>query len=227
MYFQTIFYFLKMKKYIAEFIGTFILVFFGTGSVIVNEQYNNALDLIGISFAFGIVIVAIIYSLGSISGAHINPAVTMTLLIGKLIDKKDALFYMIAQFSGAIIASLLLHSIFPNNLELGATNPSGSIVQTFVVELVSSFVLMLTILGVTQKETKVAAGLVIGLTVTGLILFAGPISGGSFNPARSFAPAVISGNISNLWIYLSAPLVGSISALLIWNLMSLGKNAVR
>ena len=216
-----------MKKYIAEFIGTFILVFFGTGSVIVNEQYNNALDLIGISFAFGIVIVSIIYSLGSISGAHINPAVTMTLLVGKLIDKTDALCYIMAQFFGAILASLLLHFIFPNNRGLGATNPSGSIIQTFVVELVSSFVLMLTILGVTQKETKVFAGLVIGLAVTGLILFAGPISGGSFNPARSFAPALISGNMSNLWIYLSAPLVGSISALLIWNLMSLGKNAVR
>ena len=216
-----------MKKYIAEFIGTFILVFFGTGSVIVNEQFNNQLGLLGIAFTFGIIIMAIIYSLGNISGAHINPAVTITLLIGKLIDKKEALFYIIAQFIGALFASELLHLIFPNNLGLGSTNPSGSILQTIIIEIVSTFVLILTIFGAAQNETKTLAGLIVGLVVTGLILFAGPISGGSFNPARSFAPALISNNISHVWIYLTAPLVGSILALLLWNIITKEKEASR
>jgi len=216
-----------MKKYIAEFIGTFILVFFGTGSVIVNEQFNNPLGLLGIALTFGIIIIAVIYSLGNISGAHVNPAVTVTFLLGRLINKKEALLYVIAQFIGAILASELLHLIFPINLGLGSTNPSGSLLQTIVIEIVSTFVLMLTILGATQNETKTLAGLVIGLAVTGLILFAGPISGGSFNPARSLAPALVANNISHVWIYLSAPLIGSILALLLWNMMTKEKEASR
>ena len=219
-----------MKKYLAEFLGTFILVFFGTGSVIVNEQYNGALGLVGISLTFGIIIIAIIYSLGSISGAYINPAVTIALWFGKLIDRKEALLYVLAQFFGAIIASLLLKFIFPNNLGLGATNPSGSIMQTAIIETICTFILMLTILGSTKsgtKETKAFAGLVIGLLVTGLIFFAGPISGGSFNPARSFAPALISRNFSYIWIYLTTPVFGGILAIFIWNLVTVEENASR
>ena len=219
-----------MKKYLAEFLGTFILVFFGTGSVIVNEQYNGALGLVGISLTFGIIIIAIIYSLGSISGAYINPAVTIALWFGKLIDRKEALLYVLAQFFGAIIASLLLKFIFPNNLGLGTTNPSGSIMQTAIVETICTFVLILTILGSTKsgtKETKALAGLVIGLLVTGLIFFAGPISGGSFNPARSFAPALISRNFSYIWIYLTTPVFGGILAIFIWNLVTVEENASR
>lgn len=219
-----------MKKYLSEFLGTFILVFFGTGSVIVNEQSNGALGLVGISLTFGIIIIAIIYSLGSISGAHINPAVTITLWFGRLIERKEALFYVLSQFFGAIMASLLLKLIFPNNLGLGTTNPSGSIMQTAIVETICTFVLILTILGSTKsgtKETKALAGLVIGLLVTGLIFFAGPISGGSFNPARSLAPAFISGNILNLWIYLTAPVLGGILAIFIWTLITVEENASR
>ena len=219
-----------MKKYLSEFLGTFILVFFGTGSVIVNEQSNGALGLVGISLTVGIIIIAIIYSLGSISGAHINPAVTITLWFGRLIERKEALFYVLSQFFGAIMASLLLKLIFPNNLGLGTTNPSGSIMQTAIVETICTFVLILTILGSTKsgtKETKALAGLVIGLLVTGLIFFAGPISGGSFNPARSLAPAFISGNILNLWIYLTAPVLGGILAIFIWTLITVEENASR
>ncbi|MBL4707350.1 MAG: MIP family channel protein [Flavobacteriales bacterium] len=206
-----------MKKYIAEFIGTFALVFCGTGAIIVNEQSNGSLGLIGIALAFGIIISAMIYVFGNISGAHINPSVTIALVIGKLTTKKEALFYISAQILGAILASGLLKFIFSENLTLGTTIPSGELLQSFIIEFVLTFFLMLTILGVTsKKEFSTIAGLIIGLLVTGLILFAGPISGGSFNPARSFAPAIVSGNITALWIYITAPTLGAIVAMLIW-----------
>lgn len=210
-----------MKKYIAELIGTFALVFCGTGAIIVNQQNDDALGLIGIALAFGIIVSAMVYVFGSISGTHINPAVTIALLISKLTKKKEALFYIIAQFIGALLASVSLKFIFPESLTLGSTLPSGDLLQSFLLEYILTFFLMLTILGVTsKKEFSTIAGLLIGLVVTGIILFAGPISGGSFNPARSFAPAVISGNLSALWIYLAAPTLGAITAILVWKMFS-------
>jgi aquaporin Z len=210
-----------MKKYIAELIGTFALVFCGTGAIIVNQQNDGALGLIGIALAFGIIVSAMVYVFGSISGTHINPAVTIALLIGKLTTKKEALFYIIAQFIGALLASVSLKFIFPESLTLGSTLPSGDLLQSFLLEYIFTFFLMLTILGVTsKKEFSTIAGLLIGLVVTGIILFAGPISGGSFNPARSFAPAVISGNLSVLWIYLAAPTLGAITATVIWKMFN-------
>ncbi|HTO15445.1 MAG TPA: aquaporin [Edaphocola sp.] len=206
-----------MKKYIAESIGTFALVFCGTGAIIVNDQSNGSLGLLGISLTFGIIVSAMIYIFGNISGAHINPSVTLALLIGKLTSKKDAVFYISAQIIGALLASGLLKLLFPENLTLGATIPSGDLLQSFILEFVLTLFLMLTILGVSsKKEFSNIAGLIIGLVITGIILFAGPISGGSFNPARSLAPAIISGNITALWIYLTAPTLGAIVAMLIW-----------
>lgn len=206
-----------MKKYIAEFIGTFALVFCGTGAIIVDQHTNGSLGLIGIAITFGIIVTAMIYVFGTISGAHINPSVTIALAIGKLTTKKEALFYISAQIFGAILASGLLKLMFPENVTLGATIPSGELLQSFILELVLTFFLMLTILGVTsKKEFSNLAGLIIGLIVTGIILFAGPISGGSFNPARSFAPAIVSGNLTALWVYITAPTLGSIVAMLVW-----------
>lgn len=206
-----------LNKYTAEFIGTFALVFCGTGAVIVNQQSGGALGLVGISFAFGIIVTAMIYVFGSISGTHINPAVTIALTFGKLVSKKEAIFYIIAQIFGAIVASTLLNFMFPENLTLGATIPSGSLLQSFIIEFVLTFFLMLTIFGViSNKDYSNIAGLIIGLVVTGIILFAGPISGGSFNPARSLAPALLSGNLSVLWLYITAPILGAISATVIW-----------
>jgi aquaporin Z len=206
-----------MKKYIAEFIGTFALVFCGTGAIIVNQQTSGNLGLIGIALAFGIIISAMIYIFGNISGEHINPSVTIALTIGKLTTKKEALFYISAQILGAVSASGLLKFMFPENLTLGTTIPSGELLQSFILESVLTFFLMLTILGVTfKKEFSNIAGLIIGLIVTGIILFAGPISGGSFNPARSFAPAIVSGNFTALWIYITAPTLGAIVAMQIW-----------
>ena len=206
-----------MKKYVAEFIGTFALVFCGTGAIIVNQQTNASLGLIGIALTFGIIVSAMIYVFGNISGTHINPSVTIALAIGKLTSLKDAAFYIFAQISGAILASVLLKFMFSENLTLGATTPSGELVQSFILEFVLTFFLMLTILGVTsKKEFSNIAGLIIGIVVTGIILFAGPISGGSFNPARSLAPAIVSGNLTALWVYITAPTLGAILAMIIW-----------
>jgi aquaporin Z len=206
-----------MKKYLAEFIGTFALVFCGTGAIIVNEQSNGALGLVGIAFAFGIIVSAMIYVFGNISGAHINPSVTIALVTGKLISIKEASFYIFAQILGAILASVLLKIMFSENLTLGATIPSGELVQSFILEFVLTFFLMLTILGVTsKKEFSNIAGFIIGIVVTGIILVAGPISGGSFNPARSLAPAIVSGNFTALCIYITAPTLGAIVAMFVW-----------
>lgn len=210
-----------MKKYIAESIGTFLLVFCGTGAIIVNQESSGSLGLLGIALTFGIIVSAVIYIFGNISGAHINPSVTIALVIGKLTTKKEAVFYISAQIIGALLASILLKFIFPNNLFLGATIPTGEIQQSFIIEFILTFILMLTILGVTsKKEFSNIAGLIIGLVVTGIILFAGPISGGSFNPARSIAPAIVSGNITALWVYIAAPTLGAILAILVWKFIT-------
>jgi len=213
-----------MKKYLAEFIGTFALVFCGTGAIIVNQQTNGSLGLIGIAATFGIIVSAMIYIFGSISGTHINPAVTISLAIGKFMPKNDVLGYLSAQIIGGITASSFLTLLFPNNESLGGTVPSGSLVQSFSLEFILTFFLMLTILAVTaKKETAAIAGLIIGLVITGIILFAGPISGGSFNPARSLAPALISGNFTALWVYITAPILGALFAMIVWNTLNSAK----
>ncbi len=201
-----------MKKYIAELIGTFALVFVGTGSIIV-EQQTGSVSLVGIALAFGLIITAMIYTFGSISGCHINPAVTISLVIGKKISIKDSLYYILFQILGAILASLSLHILFPENILLGSTNPSGSITQSFIMEVVLTFFMMLTILG-----TKENAGLIIGFVVIALIFIGGPISGGSFNPARSIGPALVSGEMENLWMYLIAPTIGAVLATFTWRI---------
>ncbi|MCJ8292289.1 MAG: aquaporin [Crocinitomicaceae bacterium] len=209
-----------MKKYLAEFIGTFALVFFGTGAVIVNEQTGGSLGLLGIATTFGISITAMVYIFGSISGTHINPAVTISLALGKLMPKNEVFGYIVAQILGGVFASSLLLMLFPSNQTLGCTIPSNGILQSFSLEFILTFFLMLTILGIgSKKENSNVAGLVIGLMVTGMILFAGPISGGSFNPARSIAPAIVSWNLTALWMYLLAPTLGAILAILVWRIV--------
>ena len=132
-------------------------------------------------------------------------------------QKNDVLGYLIAQILGAILASSLLLLLFPNSGSLGSTIPSGSLVQSFSLEFILTFFLMLTILAfTTKKETATIAGLIIGLVVTGIILFAVPISGGSFNPSKSLAPALISGNLTALWMYITAPILGAIVAMFVW-----------
>lgn len=206
-----------MKNYIAECIGTFALVFCGTGAIIVNEQSNGSLGLMGIALTFGIISSAMIYIFKNISGAHLNPSVTIALVVGKLMSIKEALFYISAQILGALLASKLLNLLFPENLTLGVTLPSGELLQSFLLEFVLTFFLMLTILEVTSKrEFSAIAGLIIGIVISGFILFAGPISGGSFNPVRSLAPAIVSENFTALWMYLTAPTLGAMTGMFVW-----------
>ena len=218
-----------MKKYIAELIGTFALVFFGTGAVIISSLTENSLGLTGISIAFGLVVTVMIYTFGNISGAHINPAVSIAFAIKDKSPIKDTLLYIAFQVTGAILASVILSILFPTDTYLGTTLPSGTVSQSFIMEFISTFFLMLVILGVTQQgtaHTKAFTGLVIGATVTTMIFTAGPVSGGSFNPARSIGPALISGKIQYLWLYIISPTLGAITATLIWKYLTSSANTL-
>lgn len=206
-----------MRKYLAEFIGTFILVLIGTGAVIVNQETGGSLGLVGISFAWGFIVSVLIYVFGPTSGTHINPAVTISLALGNLMPKKEVFGYILAQVLGAILASVTLKFLFPLNTSLGGTLPSGSIAQSFIMEVLMTFLLLLTVMGVTaKKEFENLAGILIGLVIIAIILFAGPISGASINPARSIGPAIVSGNLTHIWIYLTAPTLGAILAVFFW-----------
>jgi aquaporin NIP len=206
-----------MKKYLSECIGTFILLFVGTGSVIVDQQ-THALGLMGIASVWGLVIVALIYAFGDISGTHINPAVTIAFAVDKRFEWKEVPAYLGSQLLGAFLASGLLKFLFPDSKYLGYTQPlPGGEMQSFILEVVMTFILMMIILRVSTgaKEKGITAGIVIGGTVCLLVLFGGPISGASLNPTRSIAPAVVGGNLQNLWIYLTSPPLGALLAVLV------------
>lgn len=206
-----------MKKYLSEVIGTFILIFAGTGCVIVNQQTAGALGLPGIAAVWGLVIIALIYAFGDISGTHLNPAVTVAFAIDKRFEWKEVPAYLGSQLLGALVASFLLHFLFPDNKTLGITQPAGSELQSFILEAVMTFILMMVILRVSvgAKEKGITAGIAIGGTVWFLVLFGGPISGTGLNPTRSIAPAIVTGNFQALWIYVTAPFIGAITAVLV------------
>lgn len=207
-----------MRTYFAEFIATFILVFCGTGAIIINQESGGSISHAGIAITFGLIVTAMIYALGGISGAHMNPAVTIALWMAKEFKFKHILPYVIAQASGALMASALLRFMFPSNQLLGATMPAGSEMQSFLLEVILTFILMLVILSFVKsnKESKNLAGLVIGLVVLLEAMFAGPICGASMNPVRSIAPAIVSTHTEHLWIYLIAPLAGALFAVFSW-----------
>lgn len=208
-------------KYIAEFIGTFAVVFCGTGAIVIDQESGGAIGHPGIAATFGLVVMCMIYALGPISGAQFNPAVTIGFALSGRFNIKDTAPYIASQLAGALFGTVLLKFLFPTNAGLGATLPTGSQAQSFVLEAVLTFLLMLVILRVSQgpKETAIFAGLAIGGTVLLEALFAGPICGASMNPARSFSPAVVSGNVSALWVYLLAPITGSVTATLAWRFL--------
>lgn len=207
-----------MKKYIAELIGTFALVFCGTGAIIIDQQTNGQVGHIGVAITFRLIVTSMIYAFGDKSGAHFNPAVTIAFSLANLFPKKQILPYIVSQIIGAFIASAILKLLFPANINLGATIPAGSNLQSFVLEIVLTFILMLTILFTSQgsKETGTMAGLAIGGVALLEAMFAGPICGASMNPVRSLSPAIVSGNIATLWIYLTAPVLGATLATFVW-----------
>jgi len=205
-----------MKRYAAEAIGTFALVFAGTGAIVINEVSNGAITHAGIALTFGLVVLAMIYTVGDISGAHLNPAVTIGFWAARRLPRRELIPYVLSQSFGAFAASGLLRVLFPQNKLLGATLPAGSEIQSFTLELVLTFILMLTILNVSTgaKEKGITAGIAVGAVIALEAMFAGPICGASMNPARSLAPAIVSMHIEHLWLYVVAPPLGAAAAML-------------
>lgn len=206
------------RKSMAEFLGTFALVFFGTGAMVINAETGGAVSHIGIALTFGGIVMAMIYSFGEISGAHINPAVTIAFWASGKFRTGLVLPYIISQTAGAILASGLLKILFPDDKALGATYPLNSTEQAFGLEIILTFFLMLVIIHVAtgSKEQGLMAGIAIGAMVLISAAFAGPISGASMNPARSLGPALINGDLSVIWIYLTAPVIGAVLAVGAW-----------
>ena len=210
-----------MNRYVAELIGTFALVFCGTGAIVINEQTNGAVSHVGIAITFGLIVMAMIYSLGNISGAHLNPAVTIAFTFAGRFKLKPVFPYITSQLAGAFLASITLKFLFPSNETLGATLPAGTEMQSFILEFILTFFLMLVIINVAtgSKEQGMFAGLAIGSTVLLEAMFAGPVSGASMNPVRSISPAIVSGHLEHLWIYIVAPTAGASFAIPVFRIL--------
>lgn len=207
-----------MKRYIAELIATFFLIFCGTGAMVINTESSGAITHFGVAAAWGLIVMIMIFAYGRISGAHMNPAVTLTLVILKLHPKKELLPYWGAQLIGAFAASFALRFMFPEDEFLGASLPSGSDGQSFILEFILTFMLMIVILLTSQgrKIEQYFAPIAIGATVMLEALYAGPISKASMNPFRSLAPAIVSGHTEHLWLYLVATTLGAVVAGVYW-----------
>ena len=205
-----------MRKLAAEFIGTFALVFAGTGAIVINETSGGAITHVGIALTFGLIVLAMIYTLGDVSGAHLNPAVTIGFWLARRFPAGEVWRYLLAQLAGALLASLVMKLLFPANQNLGGTHPAGAWQQSFILEFILTFLLMLVILNVStgSKEKGITAGIAVGAVIALEAMFAGPICGASMNPFRSLAPAVVSGRVADLWIYLLAPVLGAATAVL-------------
>lgn len=208
------------KKYAAEVFGTFALVFAGTGAVVIDDVSHGAVTHVGVAITFGLVVMSLIYALGDVSGAHFNPAVTIGFWLAKRLPGRCVPIYIACQAAGGILASLLLWATFGNRAYLGATIPAGPEFQSFVLEVVLTAFLMFVILNVSTgpKEVGVMAGIAVGGVIGLEAMFAGPICGASMNPIRSLAPAVVSGHLASLWVYLTAPVIGAAIAVPCWRL---------
>jgi aquaporin Z len=218
-----------MKKYLAELLGTFVLVFIGTGSAVVAGKY---IGFLGISLAFGLAVLVMVYAIGQISGCHINPAITIAMLANGKIKGKDAVIYIIVQCIGAIIASVLLLAIMTghpgydlatNGLGqngYGAASPGDfSLVSGFIAEVVLTFVFLMVIFGATSKKAPAGfAGTAIGLSLAMIHMVGIPITGTSVNPARSLGPALVAGGtaLAQLWMFIVAPIIGALVAAFVW-----------
>lgn len=226
------------QKYLAELLGTFVLVFVGTGAAVIA---GKSIGFLGIALAFGLAVLIMVYAIGSISGCHINPAITIAMLVNGKIGSKDAVIYIIVQCIGAVIASALLLAIMTGspayNLATdglaqngyGTASPGGfSMASGFITEVIITFIFLMVIFGATSKAAPAGfAGIPIGLTLTALLLAAIPVTSGSLNPARSLAPALIAGGtaLSQLWLFIIAPIIGAVIAALVWKYLFEGPAA--
>ncbi|AXT58641.1 MIP family channel protein [Aquimarina sp. MMG015] len=205
-----------MRKYISEAIGTFIMVFCGTGAMTINEVTGGDVTHVGIAITWGLIVMAMIYAFGDISGAHFNPAVTIAFAYAKKFQWKEAPKYILSQCIGAIAASSILLFLFPESEFLGGTLPSFDALRAFVLEILLTYFLMLVIINVStgSKEVGMMAGIAIGGVVLLEAMFAGPMTNASMNPARSLGPALLSGHWEHQWLYMIAPIIGAILAVL-------------
>jgi aquaporin Z len=205
-----------MRRLAAEMLGTFALVFAGTGAIVINDVSGGTVSHVGIALTFGLIVLAMIYAVGDVSGAHLNPAVTLGFFTARRFGGRWVAPYIASQCAGALCASLALRLMFPTNATLGATLPAGGAIKSFVLEAVLTFLLMFVILSVStgSKEKGVLAGVAVGSVIALEALFAGPISGASMNPARSLAPALVSWRLDSQWVYLTAPALGACAGVL-------------
>lgn len=210
------------QRMLAEFTGTFFLVFFGCGAIIV-EQQSQAITHLGIAIVFGLVVTVMIGATGHISMAHFNPAVTFAFALTGHFPKKDVLPFIISQLLGSLAACMSLFFIFEQPSSYGASVPSGSVLQSFVLEILITASLMFVIIAVATDKTAPGpiASILIGATVTLNALWAGPISGASMNPARSFGPALFQGEWTSHWIYWAAPIIGAALGAVLYETMRL------
>lgn len=205
---------MHQRRLLAEALGTFALVFAGTGAIVINQVSGGAITHAGVALTFGLIVLAMIHTFGDVSGAHLNPAVTTAFAAAGRFPWRDVPGYVGAQSAGAFAASGLLRLLFPGNDTLGTTLPAGAAGQSFILEVVLTAILMLVILSVSTgaREKGITAGIAIGAVIALEAMFAGPICGASMNPARSLAPAVVSGHVEQLWLYLTAPTLGALLA---------------
>jgi len=196
----------------AEFVGTFALVFAGAGAIVIDAKQGGAITHVGVAATFGLVIMVMIYAVGHISGGHFNPGVTLAFATARHFPPRDVVPYWTAQFLAAVSAATVLRMMFGNVAGLGATEPAGSALQSFWLELILTFGLMFVIVSVATDTRAVgqAAAIAIGGTVCLEAMFAGPVSGASMNTARSLGPAVVAGEFHAFWVYLTAPRLGAV-----------------
>jgi MIP family channel proteins len=208
------------RALLAELIGTFALVFAGCGAIMVDAK-TSELGHVGVAISFGLVIMVMIYAVGHVSGAHFNPAVTLAFAVTRHFPWPRVWLYWGAQAAGAILAAAFLRASLGDVADVGATTPAGSEAQSFVWELLLTFLLMLVIMAVATDTRAVgeAAAIAIGATVGLDAMFGGPVSGASMNPARYLGPALVSGDLQALWLYLVAPPLGAIAAALTYQLL--------
>jgi len=207
-----------MRAWLAEMFGTFALVFAGTGAVVIDEVTHGAVTHVGVALTFGLVVMAMIYAVGDVSGAHLNPAVTIGFYAARRLPLRTVFPYIASQLVGALAASAILRLMFPESATLGASLPLGSPLRSFWLEAILTAILMFVILCVSSgpKEKGTMAGIAVGGVIALEAMFAGPICGASMNPARSIGPAIVSGHLSHLWIYLAGPLLGALVSVPCW-----------
>ncbi|XP_076912300.1 putative aquaporin NIP4-2 [Bidens hawaiensis] len=210
------------QKFLAELIGTYCIIFAGRGSVVVNVLYGHTVTFPGVCVTWALIVMAMIYTLGHVSGAHFNPAVTITLALLGLCPFKEVPFYIVSQMLGSILVSITLTLVVNvTSDEFFGTIPSGSFGQAFVVEVVITFILMFVISGasIDNRATRNHAGIIVGMTIMLNVFVAGPVTGASMNPARTLGPAIVLGKYTGIWVYIFGPITGAVAGAFVYRLL--------